>query len=49
MTNLIDLPVLISQYGFPIVAYLLLYLDLRKIIQKNTEAINGLLALLEKK
>jgi len=32
----------ISTVGFPIVAYLMLYLDLRKVVTLNTEAIKNL-------
>lgn len=33
---------LISNVGFPIVAFLLLYLDLRRLIKENTESTNAL-------
>lgn len=37
-----DISSLIAQLGFPIVAYLLVYCDLRKIVKSNTEALNSL-------
>jgi len=42
MTNALDWPQLISTVGFPIVAFLLVYMDLRKKMETLTEAINKL-------
>jgi len=40
---------LVGSLGFPIVAFLLVYVDLKKLIIKNTEAINNLVLLVTKK
>lgn len=37
-----DFVSIISTVGFPIFAFLLIYLDLRKLINKNTEALDKL-------
>lgn len=37
---------IISTVGFPIAAYLLIYLDLRKVLEKNTQAIEKLYELI---
>lgn len=33
----------IANYGFPIAAYLLIYFDMRKLIEKNTDALEKVL------
>lgn len=33
---------LISSVGFPIVAFMIVYMDLRKLVQRNTESIEAL-------
>lgn len=38
----------IATVGFPIAAYLLLYLDLRKIVKENTKVLNHLTDLIER-
>lgn len=39
----------ISTVGFPIVAFLLIYLDLRKLIIKNTEVTTQLLTIIKER
>lgn len=42
-----DLLEAIASVGFPIVAYLLIYMDLRKVVQRNNEILNHLTELIE--
>ena len=41
-----DVANMVAMIGFPIVAYLLVYLDLRKLIIANTQTINRLVNVL---
>jgi len=42
-----EITALIGTLGFPIVAYLMIYLDLRKVILKQSEILNEILILLK--
>jgi uncharacterized protein YcgL (UPF0745 family) len=45
MNELIEM---LSNFGFPIVAFLLVYIDLRKLVQQNTEVIENLIKTLNR-
>jgi len=45
MNELIDI---LSNFGFPIVAFLLVYIDLRKLVQQNTKVIGNLVQTLNR-
>ena len=44
-----DLMTAISTIGFPIVACLIMYIDFRKVITRNTEAVLKLITIFESK
>jgi hypothetical protein len=45
MNELIEM---LNNFGFPIVAYLLVYIDLRKLVQQNTKVIENLIKTLNR-
>jgi uncharacterized protein YcgL (UPF0745 family) len=45
MNELIDI---LANFGFPIFAFLLVYIDLRKLVQQNTQVIENLIKTLNR-